>query len=195
MVKIKQKDIWKTLSEIDVIPYAHEKGKNSKISYLPWGSAIGLVKPYYDIEVKIHENDGLLYFTDGKTCWVKVSVIIEGYEELEYLPIMNYSNRSILLKDITSVDVNKALKRAIVKCLASFGLGISLYAGDELPSTTEEEASVELLEECLLMKESLKDKKAFDDYVEKTYKAKIEELGAVELKKIKIMLENKVSKQ
>lgn len=132
------KTVWATLNEIDVSKYIKKKGQ---LSYLAWSTAIGLVKPYYpDVSYKVYKNDlGFTYHTDGKTCWVEVGVTINGVEAIEYLPVMNHSNKSIPLDQLTSVDVNKAIKRATVKALAHHGLGINLYTGEELPSETEDE--------------------------------------------------------
>ena len=132
------KTIWQTLNDIDISKYVKQKGK---LDYLPWSSAIGLVKPYYPgMSTTIYKNDlGFNYHTDGHTCWVEVGVTIEEQEEREYLPVMNHANKSIPKDQVTSVDVNKAIKRGIVKALSNHGLGIELYAGEELPSETEEE--------------------------------------------------------
>ena len=61
---------------------------------------------------KVYETEtGCIYFTDGKTCWVKTGVEIAGLEYLEYLPIMDYKNKSISLENVTSFDLNKCAKR------------------------------------------------------------------------------------
>lgn len=76
------------------------------------------------------------YFTDGKTCWVKVGVTIEGMEYVEMLPVMNFKNQSIPLDKVTSCDVNKAIQRAITKASARHGLGLLyVYAGEDYPDT------------------------------------------------------------
>ncbi len=133
-----EKTVWQTLNDIDIARYIKQKGQ---LSYLPWSSAIGLVKPYYpDMSWRVIKNElGFNYHTDGHTCWVEVGVTIKNQEEIEYLPVMNHTNKSIPKDVITSTDVNKAIKRAVVKALAGHGLGISLYTGEELPSVTEEE--------------------------------------------------------
>ncbi len=78
------------------------------------------------------------YFSDGKTAWVKVGVTIDGVEYIDYLPIMNTSGRqkSIHLENITSFDVNTSIQRSTVKALALHGLGLSVYAGEDLMDTT-----------------------------------------------------------
>ncbi|WP_162609379.1 DUF1071 domain-containing protein [Flavonifractor sp. An82] len=58
------------LSEIDITPYLKKK---NGMSYLPWSSAWSLVKtrfPDASYEV-VKTEDDVIYFTDGKTCWVE----------------------------------------------------------------------------------------------------------------------------
>ena len=73
------------------------------------------------------------YFTDGRTCFVKVGVSIQGIEYIEYFPIMGLKNDAIPANRVTMTDVNKALQRAFVKACARHGLGLYIYAGEDLP--------------------------------------------------------------
>ena len=63
----------------------------------------------------IEHEEEVNYFTDGKTCYVKVGLVLNGHEEVVTLPVMNMKNQSIRLDSITSVDVNRAQQRAFVK--------------------------------------------------------------------------------
>lgn len=51
------------------------------------------------------------------------------------LPVMDFKNRSIPLEQITSFDVNKAIQRSLTKAVARHGLGLYIYAGEDLPET------------------------------------------------------------
>jgi len=73
------------------------------------------------------------YFTDGKTCWVKVGVTVNGIEHIEELPIMNNKNQSIPNGSITSTEVNKSIQRALTKAIARHGVGLYIYANEDLP--------------------------------------------------------------
>ena len=73
------------------------------------------------------------YFTDGRSCFVKVGVSIQGIEYIEYFPIMGLKNDAIPANRVTMTDVNKALQRAFVKACARHGLGLYIYAGEDLP--------------------------------------------------------------
>lgn len=124
------------LNSINVNEHVEQK---NRLSYLSWAWAWGeLKKRYPDSVYKIYENEnGCFYHTDGRTCWVKTGVTVNGIEHIEYLPVMDYKNKSIPLEDITSFDVNKAIQRSLTKAVARHGLGLYIYAGEDLP---EEEA-------------------------------------------------------
>ncbi len=112
----------------------HTEKKNG-LTYLSWAWAWAEVKKRYPTAFyTIYENpDGWNYFTDGRTCWVKTGVTIEGLEHIEYLPVMDYRNASIPADKVTSFDVNKAIQRSLTKAAARHGLGLYIYAGEDLP--------------------------------------------------------------
>ena len=105
------------------------------LTYLSWAWAWGEVKKLHPTATyTIYENaEGLFYHTDGRTAWVKTGVTVEGIEHIEYLPVMDNRNRSIPLEQITSFDVNKAVQRSLTKAVARHGLGLYIYAGEDLP--------------------------------------------------------------
>ena len=127
-----KKSVFQTLFEINVNKQIEKK---NGLNYLSWAYAWGEVKKIYpSATYKVYETEnGCIYHTDGRTCWVKTGVIIEGLEHIEYLPVMDYKNKSILLENITSFDVNKAIQRSLTKALARHGLGLYIYAGEDLP--------------------------------------------------------------
>ena len=83
------------------------------------------------------------YFSDGRSCFVKVGVTVSGVEYIEYYPIMGLKNDAIRASSVTMTDVNKALQRAFVKACARHGLGLYIYAGEDLPEA-EKAAPVEI---------------------------------------------------
>jgi hypothetical protein len=124
--------IFETLNGINV------NGKTEKkngLTYLSWAWAWAEVKKAYpDAFYTIYEAaNGWNYHTDGRTCWVKTGVTIQGLEHIEYLPVMDSRNRSIPVDAVTSFDVNKAIQRSLTKACARHGLGLYIYAGEDLP--------------------------------------------------------------
>lgn len=116
----------------------HTEKKNG-LTYLSWAWAWGIAKTYFpDANYTIYDNpDGWNYWTDGRTCWVKTGVTINGQEHIEELPVMNSRNQSIPFEQVTSFEVNKAIQRSLTKALARHGLGLYIYAGEDLPDGEE----------------------------------------------------------
>lgn len=116
----------------------HTEKKNG-LTYLSWAWAWTEIKKAFPEAVyTIYENEnGWNYFTDGRTCWVKTGVKIGDIEYIEYLPIMDFKNKSIPLEAVTSTDVNKAIQRSLTKACARHGLGLYIYAGEDLPEGEE----------------------------------------------------------
>ena len=124
-----------------------EKKNNGKVelSYLSWAWAWHYIKSRYpNAYYTIYERqDGVPYWTDGRTAWVKTGVTIEGMEHIEYMPIMDYRNLSIPLEKITSMDMNKAIQRSLTKAAARHGLGLYIYAGEDIPLSEAEAKELE----------------------------------------------------
>jgi hypothetical protein len=124
----------------------NDKTENKNgLTYLSWAWAWGEVKKLHpDATYTIYENkDGWFYHTDGKTCWVKTGVAVNGVEHIEYLPVMDFRNRSIPAEQVTSFDVNKAIQRSLTKAVARHGLGLYIYAGEDLPENAVETVPVQ----------------------------------------------------
>lgn len=123
---------FKTLNGINVNDKTEQK---NGLTYLSWAWAWGEIKKLHpDANYTVYENpQGWNYFTDGRTCWVKTGVTVNGIEHIEYLPVMDYKNKSIPFESVTSFDVNKAIQRSLTKACARHGLGLYIYAGEDLP--------------------------------------------------------------
>lgn len=140
--------------------------KKLGLSYLSWADAWNTLKTHFPdatqtvytrkvktTVVKQEKDDSLgitktttdeyeseiPYFTDGKTCWVKVGVTINNVEYTELYPIMDLRNQSVSLSSVKSTDVNKAIQRAFVKACGRHGLGLYIYRGEDLPEDGEED--------------------------------------------------------
>lgn len=140
------KNYFQTLNGINVNDKTETKGG---LTYLSWSFAWGEVKKLFpDSTYTIYENEnGWNYHTDGHTCWVKTGVTVNGIEHIEYLPIMDFKNRSIPLETVTSTDVNKAIQRSLTKAIARHGLGLYIYAGEDLPEEETEKEEARIREE------------------------------------------------
>ena len=120
--------------ELNGVNVSDKIEKKNGLSYLSWAYAWGeLKKKYPDSNYRIYEiAEGWNYFSDGRTCWVKTGVTVNGIEHIEYLPVMDFKNKSIPANAVTSFDVNKAIQRSLTKAVARHGLGLYIYAGEDL---------------------------------------------------------------
>ena len=149
-----EKSVFATLNCINVNESTDNKGN---ITYISWSNAWGeLKKVFPDASFKIYEHDTQFgpcnYFTDGRFCWVKVGVTINGMEQIEELAVMDYRNAAVPLNQVTSVDVQKAIKRCLTKCIALHGLALYIYKGEDLPDEEAERKRKE--EEKQMLKEA-----------------------------------------
>lgn len=133
-----KKSAFAILNAIDCSKHVEQK---NGLTYLSWAWAWKEVKERFpEASYTIYENaSGMNYHTDGRTAWVKTGVTIAGLEHIEYLPVMDNRNRSIPADALTSFDVNKAIQRSLTKACARHGLGLYIYAGEDLPEAVKEE--------------------------------------------------------
>ncbi len=169
METTKKRSVFDTLNAINVNEHTEKKGN---LTYLSWAWAWQEVKKAYpDATYTIYENQqGWNYFTDGRTCWVKTGVTINGIEHIEYLPVMDNRNNSLPLERVTSFSVNTAIQRSLTKACARHGLGLYIYAGEDLPqgeaeaqAAAKKEAEDKYLSDALAAVESSTTSQAVKD--------------------------------
>lgn len=128
-----------TFKELNAVNANKLTEKKGKFTYLSWAHAWAELKKIYPASTfEKHEYDHcgipLPYMKDsfGNT-YVKVSVTVEGVTLSETMPVLNHSNKSI--NDPNSFDVNTQLQRCLAKAIAMHGLGLYIYAGEDLPDS------------------------------------------------------------
>lgn len=138
-----EKSVYETLRSINVSDHTEKK---NGLTYLSWAWAWDTLMLHFpDSYVNvIRDKNGRFWFDDGFTGWVEVEVIVrgKGFEPIrrsELFPIMDYKNRSIPADQITSFSANTAVQRAITKAIARHGLGLYVYAGEDLPPELSQE--------------------------------------------------------
>lgn len=132
-----EKSVFQTLYDIDVSDKVKQK---NGLNYLSWASAWAEVKKAFpNASFKVYESDtGCIYHTDGRTAWVKTSITINGDEVIDYLPVLDFKNKPILIDNITSSDVNKSIQRSLCRAAARNGLGLFIYEGEDIPESVSE---------------------------------------------------------
>ena len=130
---------------LNAVDCSEKTEKKNGLTYLSWALAWGEVKKLHpDATYTIYENaQGWNYHSDGRTCWVKTGMTVNGIEHIEYLPVMDFRNASIKAEMVTSFDVNKAIQRSLTKAAARHGLGLYIYAGEDLPEAAVETTPVQ----------------------------------------------------
>lgn len=136
-----KKSVFETLNQIDCKEHIEQK---NGLSYLSWAWAWAELKKRYPASfyTVYHNKDDWNYFTDGRTCWVRTGVTIVDdefiQEHIEELPVMDFKNNSVPAESVTSTQVNKAIQRSLTKAIARHGLGLYIYAGEDMPEEDEE---------------------------------------------------------
>ena len=147
--------VFETLSGLNVNDHTEQKitdGGRTTLTYLSWPWAWAEVKTRFpDAHYEVIKNENRLpYFSDDRLgIMVYTSVTIDGVTHEMWLPVMDGNNKAmrfepyeiatkyktIQVKAATMFDVNKTVMRCLVKNLAMFGLGLYIYAGEDLPET------------------------------------------------------------
>ena len=120
-----KKSVFETLSAINVNEHIKKKGG---LSYLSWPFAWGTLQEYYPLSS--YEFIDPVFYSDG-TCEVKVNVTVEEVTRSITLPVMDHRNNAI--PNPTSRHISDSRMRCLVKCIAIFGLGLYIFAGEDIP--------------------------------------------------------------
>jgi hypothetical protein len=135
------KDVWDNLSKIDC---SDKVEKKMNLSYLSWAWAWGVLQEHYPQSTYLfyQGEDDVPYvkFPDG-TAEVRCRVSIDNLTREMTLSVMD--NRNNAIQNPNSRQVNDTKMRCLVKCLAMYGLGHYIYAGEDVPSSDKEEPKQE----------------------------------------------------
>jgi hypothetical protein len=109
--------------------------KKNNLTYLSWAWAWAEFKKVYpEATYEIVKFDGLPYAVDQNTGYmVYTRVTADGLTHEMWLPVMDYRNKALQVGNATMFDINKTIMRCLTKNLAMFGLGLYIYAGEDLP--------------------------------------------------------------
>jgi hypothetical protein len=126
-----------TLNAINVSAHVEKKGG---FSYLSWPFAVAqlrLADPAATWEVR--RFDGLPYLACEAGVFVEVGVTVQGVTLSQIHPVLDARNRPLAAPD--AFQINTSLQRALVKAIALHGLGLYIYAGEDLPQPAAEAAN------------------------------------------------------
>jgi hypothetical protein len=112
------------LANINVSKYIEKKGN---LSYLSWAYAVDQLMRQ-DPTANWEFHDPKMF---GSTMMVSCTVTAFGKPITMHLPVMDHRNKAVENPD--AFVVNKNMMRCLVKAIACHGLGLSIYAGEDLP--------------------------------------------------------------
>lgn len=166
-----EKNYFNELYSVNVNGKTEEK---NGLTYLSWTWAWAEVcKRYPDANYEVIKFNGLPYVYDDATGYmVYTRVTILGVTREMWLAVMDSNNyamkkepykvvtkyKTIDVKPATMTDINKAIMRCLTKNLAMFGLGLYIYAGEDLPESTTESATESTTESATEPTETTKSK-------------------------------------
>lgn len=126
---------FKQLAAINMAEYIDKKGQ---YSYLSWPYAVAqlrLADPEAHWEVR--RFDGLPYLKTEAGYFVEVAVTVQGITLSQLHPVLDARNKPI--PSPTVFDINTSIQRCLVKAIALHGLGLYIYAGEDIPEGTRSE--------------------------------------------------------
>jgi len=125
--------VWADLSAINVNDHIQKKGN---LSYLSWAWAWSTLMTKYPESYYVFQDNR----TENGTVMVECVLTIHEGEEVAtrtmWLPVMDHKNKAIVDPDTRAISDTRM--RCLVKCLAMFGLGFYIYAGEDIPQAEKE---------------------------------------------------------
>jgi len=118
------------LNQVNVSEHIEHKGS---FAYLSWPFAVSQLR-LADPEAcwEVRRFDGLPYLKTETGFFVEVAVTVQGVTLSQIHPVLDSKNRP--LAEPTVFDINTSIQRCLVKAIALHGLGLCVYAGEDLPN-------------------------------------------------------------
>ena len=129
----KKTNYFTELDQVDVTKHIEKKGK---FSYLSWAYAVReLKKRHPSATWVVHELEGIPYIKTECGFFVKVTVTVGGVDATQVHPVLDHQNKSVNAPN--AFQINTSIQRCLAKAIALHGLGIHLYAGEDLPPSPQ----------------------------------------------------------
>ena len=130
----KRENAFEKLNKVDVSKFTKKKGK---FSYLSWCFAVQeLLRVYPEATWEVHLFDNVdgtkqPYMKNGTGSYVQVSVNVDGVIRSQIHPVLD--NRNQPIDNANSFQINTSIQRCLAKAIALHGLGLYIFAGEDLP--------------------------------------------------------------
>lgn len=123
------KNYYEELSKINVSDHVEKKGK---FSYLSWAWAVDVLRKHDPSATwEVIRFDGMPYMKTDCGYFVEVAVTVQGITLSQIHPVLNNQNKPITQPN--AFEINTSIQRCLVKAIALHGLGLYIYAGEDLP--------------------------------------------------------------
>ena len=129
--------VFDKLNEINVNDYTEKKGN---FTYLSWAWAVReLLKVSPEATWRIHEwgveGNKQPYMQTQAGCFVQVTVTVNNVDRTQVHPVLDHRNKTV--EDPDAFQINTSIQRCLAKAIALHGLGLYIYAGEDLPTPPE----------------------------------------------------------
>ena len=130
----KRDNTFEKLNKIDVSKFTEKKGQ---FNYLSWAHAVReLLKSCPEATWEVHTFKGIdgtdhPYMKNGTGAYVQVSVNVDGIIRSQIHPVLD--NRNNTIEKPNAFQVNTSIQRCLAKAIALHGLGLYIFAGEDLP--------------------------------------------------------------
>lgn len=196
--KLNFADKFRELNSRDVSAHVEKK---QNLNYLSWAyvqQELTKEDPNYSERViefpypdSTNENFFVPYLKTNEGYMVCVELTVFGVTKREWLPVLDYRNKPVAIGSSTAIfDINKAIKRCMVKCAAKFGLGNYLYLGEEAPDVSDElkELLDEEANEFIKIAEESDKRSQFEDQIKKLKNMDVDTLNKQDIKKTRNLI-------
>jgi len=168
-IEEREVEIFKILRQIDVSEHIEKLEQNNiTLSYLSWAWAFDTIQQMLPISYKVKHftdmagNEQPYMFDENTGYMVETEMTILGVTKTMWLPVMDSNNRAmkkeaynvtfksgrnVAVQPANMFDVNKTIMRCLVKNVSLFGLGLYIYAGEDLPERPKEYITQDQIDE------------------------------------------------
>lgn len=189
------KNYFDELYRVDV---SHHIEKKNGFSYVSWAYAVAELRKRHPAATwEVVRFDGKPYMATDCGYFVEVAVTVDGLRLSQIHPVLDHRNKPVAQPN--AFDINTSIQRALVKAIALHGLGLCVYAGEDLPpdvkAEQEAEAAKPITAEQAAELVALLDKTQTDyERFLKYFKVKdVINLKAADYERAKTMLQKKVA--
>jgi len=160
-----KQNVFETLNKVDVSQYTEKKGK---FNYLSWSYAVReLLKVCPTATWEVHTFQGVdgteqPYMKNGTGAYVQVTVNVDDILRTQIHPVLD--NRNQTIAEPNSFEINTSIQRCLAKAIALHGLGLYIFAGEDLPEGNE--ITKEEKDSAIKLAKKIKDTELYNDIVD-----------------------------